>query len=135
MRIGKTIYLDHQATTPVDARVLAEMTPYFTDSFGNPHSSDHSLGWESAQAVENAAARLARLIGADADEVFRQAGLLDDADGLTDQTYAARAVPIDGRRADRRGCVARDQHNVNVVPSSGCHLIWCQGGESVVHTV
>ena len=74
MRSGKTIYLDHQATTPVDRRVLAEMTPYFSDSFGNPHSSDHSLGWESARAVEEAAARLARLIGADSDEITFTSG-------------------------------------------------------------
>ena len=74
MRIGKTIYLDHQATTPVDRCVLAEMTPYFTDSFGNPHSSDHSLGWESARAVEEAAARLAQFIGADSDEITFTSG-------------------------------------------------------------
>jgi len=74
MRIGKTIYLDHQATTPVHAEVLAEMTPYFDESFGNPHSSDHSLGWESLRAVENAAGRVARLIGADADEIFFTSG-------------------------------------------------------------
>ena len=74
MRRGKTIYLDHQATTPVDRHVLAEMTPYFSDSFGNPHSSDHSLGWESARAVEEAAARLARLIGADSDEITFTSG-------------------------------------------------------------
>ena len=74
MRSGKTIYLDHQATTPVDRRVFAEMAPYFSDSFGNPHSSDHSLGWESARAVEEAATRLARLIGADSDEITFTSG-------------------------------------------------------------
>ncbi len=74
MRIGKTIYLDHQATTPVDADVLAAMAPYYADSFGNPHSSDHSLGWESARAVENAATRVARLIGADTDEIIFTSG-------------------------------------------------------------
>lgn len=74
MKIKETVYLDHQATTPVDSRVLTEMLPYFSDSFGNPHSSDHSLGWESAHAVENAAARVARLLGADADEIFFTSG-------------------------------------------------------------
>lgn len=74
MKILKTIYLDHQATTPVDTRVLEEMTPYFTDAFGNPHSSDHCIGWASAQAVEKAAARVARLIGADADEIMFTSG-------------------------------------------------------------
>ncbi len=74
MKIGNKIYLDHQATTPIDRRVLAQMIPYFTDSFGNPHSLDHSLGWESARAVEAAAARVGRLIGADTDEIIFTSG-------------------------------------------------------------
>ena len=74
MKMRKTIYLDHQATTPVDAHVLAEMTPYFIDSFGNPHSSDHCVGWESSRAVEDAAARVGKLIGADADEITFTSG-------------------------------------------------------------
>ena len=74
MRIGQTIYFDHQATTPLDRRVLAEMAPYHSESFGNPHSSDHSLGWQAARAVEEAAERVARLIGADPDEVFFTSG-------------------------------------------------------------
>lgn len=74
MRIGQTIYLDHQATTPLDGRVLAEMAPHHAESFGNPHSSDHCLGWQAARAVEEAAARVARLIGADPDEVFFTSG-------------------------------------------------------------
>lgn len=74
MKIRNTIYLDHQATTPVDSRVLAEMTPYFSESFGNPHSSDHVLGWETSRAVDEAAARVARLIGADADEIIFTSG-------------------------------------------------------------
>ena len=74
MKIGKTLYFDHQATTPVDARVVAAMTPHFVESFGNPHSSAHSLGWESASAVEKAAACVARLIGADADEIIFTSG-------------------------------------------------------------
>ena len=74
MKIRNTIYLDHQATTPVDAHVLAAMIPHFSDSFGNPHSSDHSLGWESLHAVEDAATRMARLIGADVDEITFTSG-------------------------------------------------------------
>jgi cysteine desulfurase len=74
MRIGTALYLDHQATTPIDSRVLAEMVPFFEDSFGNPHSSDHVFGWRAAQVVENAAARVARLIGADGDEIVFTSG-------------------------------------------------------------
>ena len=50
------------------------MAPYHGESFGNPHSSDHSLGWQAAHAVEEAAARVARLIGADPDEIFFTSG-------------------------------------------------------------
>src|SRR5690606_33737820 len=74
MRIGDTIYLDHQATTPADARVFAAMAQYLGESFGNPHSVDHSLGWKAARAVEDAAARVAGLIGADADEIVFTSG-------------------------------------------------------------
>ena len=74
MKIRNTIYLDHQATTPLDRRVLAEMAPYYGESFGNPHSSDHSLGWESARAIDKAAAQVARLIGADPDEITFTSG-------------------------------------------------------------
>ena len=74
MRIGQTLYFDHQATTPVDERVLAEMTPFFSDSFGNAHSVDHTIGWQAAKAVEKAAIRVGRLIGADADEIVFTSG-------------------------------------------------------------
>ena len=74
MKICQTIYLDHQATTPVDARVFEEMAPYFQGSFGNPHSVDHSIGWRSASAVDKAARRVAGLIGADPDEIFFTSG-------------------------------------------------------------
>lgn len=74
MKIGKTIYLDHQAATPVDQRVLTKMLPYYTDSFANPHSLDHSSGWDSARAVENSAGQVARLVGADADEIVFTSG-------------------------------------------------------------
>jgi len=74
MNIENTIYLDHQATTRVDSRVLAEMAPYFGESFGNPHSSDHSPGWEAHRSVEKSAERIARLIGADIDEIVFTSG-------------------------------------------------------------
>ena len=74
MRISETIYLDHQATTPVDQQVLDRMLPYFRESFGNPHSADHSLGWKSSLAVEQAAGQVADLIGADADEIIFTSG-------------------------------------------------------------
>ena len=69
-----TIYADYQATTPVDPRVLEQMTPYWLSSFGNPHSSDHIVGWRAADAVAKAANSVADLIGADPDEIVFTSG-------------------------------------------------------------
>ena len=69
-----TIYADYQATTPVDPRVLKKMAPCWENSFGNPHSSDHVIGWRAEEAVREAAASVAALIGADADEVVFTSG-------------------------------------------------------------
>ncbi len=58
------VYLDYNATTPVDPRVLEEMIPYFCERFGNASSSNHKFGWEAEQAVGVARKRVADLIGA-----------------------------------------------------------------------
>jgi len=68
------IYLDYQATTPTDPRVVAAMLPYFTEKFGNPHSTSHSHGKEAAEAVEAARHQVARLIGADEREIVFTSG-------------------------------------------------------------
>lgn len=74
MKIDGVIYLDHQATCPLDSTVFAEMVPYFEGRFGNPHSSDHAVGWRASQAVQRAASEVARLIGADPDEIIFTSG-------------------------------------------------------------
>lgn len=68
------IYLDYNATTPVDERVLARMLPYFNEHFGNASSKGHAFGWAAEEAVDQARAQVAALIGAEAREVTFTAG-------------------------------------------------------------
>ena len=68
------VYLDHQATTPLDARVRDSMECYWCDQFGNPHSEGHAFGWDSRRAVELARGKVADTIGADDAEVFFVSG-------------------------------------------------------------
>ena len=68
------VYLDYQATTPCDPRVLQAMLPWFTEKFGNPHSVTHAYGREAAAAVEHARAQLASIINADPREIVFTSG-------------------------------------------------------------
>jgi len=68
------IYLDYNATTPMDPRVLEAMLPYFRDRFGNAASRHHGLGKEAAAAVETAREQAAAVIGADPEEIYWTSG-------------------------------------------------------------
>ena len=70
----KEIYLDYQASTPLDKRVLSAMLPFMTSEFGNPHASEHAIGWQANDAVENAREQVADYIGALSEEIIFTSG-------------------------------------------------------------
>ncbi len=73
-RPNRPVYLDNQATTRCDPRVLAAMLPFFTEDYGNPASAEHVMGHTAEAAVENARAQIAALLGADAREIVLTSG-------------------------------------------------------------
>jgi cysteine desulfurase len=74
LQSAKKIYLDYNATTPVDPRVLKEMMPYFTEKFGNASSITHSYGWDADEAVTIAREQVAQLIGAKPGQLYFTSG-------------------------------------------------------------
>jgi cysteine desulfurase len=93
------IYLDNQASTPIDPRVLEAMLPYFTEHFGNPHSESHVYGKNAMAAIEAARADLAKLIGADPREIVFTSGATEANNlALKGAAHFARAHPAAGTK-------------------------------------
>ncbi len=88
------IYLDNQSSTRVDPRVLAAMLPYFSEEFGNPHSTSHAYGRIAAEAIERARGEVAALIGADPRELVFTSGATEANNlAIKGAAHFARAHP------------------------------------------
>ncbi|RMF11101.1 MAG: aminotransferase class V-fold PLP-dependent enzyme [Alphaproteobacteria bacterium] len=107
-RVNTPVYLDYQATTPLDSRVLDAMMPYLTTRFGNPHSESHRFGWEAHAGVDVAREQVAALIGATPEEIIFTSGATESNN--TAIKGVARAL-----RSKRR-------HLVTVVTEHKCVL-------------
>lgn len=129
MRIGQLIYLDYQATTPMDPAVISAMEPYFRVNFGNPHSTDHIAGWTAQQAIDDAAASVAKLIGADSDEIIFTSGATE-ANNLSILGFAARAAKgrsrilvsaVEHKSILSSACVAAERYGLKLetIPVTG----------------
>lgn len=97
-RPNRPIYLDNQATTPCDPRVVQAMLPFFTEHFGNPHSAEHSMGRFAEAAVETARGHVAALIGADPREVVFTSGATESNNIAIKGAARHAARSGDGRR-------------------------------------
>ena len=126
MNPKQTIYADYQATTPVDPQVLDRMLPFLKDSFGNPHSSEHVVGWTAAEAVHKSLTSVGDLIGADPDEIILTSGATE-ANNLALLGLARAATPVRRRilvSAIEHKCIlaavrslqAREGFTVDVIP-------------------
>jgi cysteine desulfurase len=105
------IYLDNQATTPLDPRILEAMLPYFTEHFGNPSSESHVYGKNAAAAVEAARVDVARLIGADPREIVFTSGATEANNlALKGAAHFARAYPPVGRQRRDQIVILATEH-------------------------
>ena len=99
--VSTPVYLDHQATTPLDPRVLDAMLPYFCERFGNAASASHTFGWDAKEAVDSARATIAEALGARAQDIVFTSGATES------NNLAIRGVAEHPRR--------RGNHMVSVV--------------------
>src|SRR5215467_13774010 len=95
------IYLDNQSSTRLDPRVLEGMLPYFTEQFGNPHSTSHAFGRIAAEAIEQARGEVAALIHADPRELIFTSGATEANNlAIKGAAHFARQHPQGGSPRD-----------------------------------
>lgn len=120
MSVARPIYLDHQATTPVDERVLAAMWPYFSQHPGNPSSQSHLYGWEAEAAVKQAREGLATAIHASPEEICFTSGATE-ANNLAIKGVAEAYI-----QRGRHIITVQTEHHAVLEP---CHYLQSLGFE------
>lgn len=118
----RRIYMDYQASTPVDPRVIEAMKPFFYDKPGNPHASDHSFGWEANAAIEEASQKIASAIAADSDEIIFTSGATEANNlaiiGAAGYAPAGRrrilVSSIEHKCVLEAACIASEQYNLTI---------------------
>ena len=123
MSLELPIYMDYHATTPVDPCVVDAMLPYFTERFGNAASRHHAFGWQAEEAVENARAKIAGLIGAHAREIVFTSGATE-SDNLAikgvAERYRDRGDHIVTCAIEHRAVIDTCRH----LEERGCRVTW-----------
>jgi cysteine desulfurase len=100
----RTIYLDHAATTPVKPAVMDAMRPYFTEHYGNP-SSIYGIARESRKAIETARAQVAKVLGAEPDEIYFTSG------GSESDNWAIKGVAFANRKKGNHIITSAIEHH------------------------
>ncbi len=123
MQTASPIYLDHNATTPVDPRVFAVMQPYFCEIYGNAASHSHAFGWKAEAAVEEARQQIARLIGAKAQEIVLTSGATESNNlaikGVADM-YASKGNHVITSKTEHKAVIDTCKY----LAKRGCEVTW-----------
>ena len=102
--MSNKIYLDYQATTPVDEKILKKMIPYFSEYFGNPHSNNHEFGRSANNAVDEARANVANLINAETNEIIFTSGATES------NNFAIKSIAKDYFEKECQIITAKTEH-------------------------
>lgn len=119
----RTVYLDYNASTPVDERVVEAMLPYFSTHYGNPSSKGHPFGWTAEEACENARDQLAELIGARSNEIVFTSGATEAINtavkGVAD-AYSSRGRHVVTVATEHRAVL----HSCTALEGGGCDVTY-----------